>query len=204
MLTEEKILHGARDLVFRYGIKSITMDDIAKHLGMSKKTIYTYYSEKDKLIGKLVEFLLHQNTCNIDNILLQSKDPIHEIMEMMKMMASTFSKMNPILFYDMMKYYPEAHQKFREFKEKKIINLIENNLKKGREMSLYRSDINIKILARLRVEQLDLAVNLDVFPPDKFNLVDVHVALLDHFLHGVCTIKGHKLLNKYKELHEEE
>lgn len=204
MLTEEKILYGARDLVFRYGIKSITMDDIAKHLGMSKKTIYAYYSEKDNLISKLVEFLLLQNGCNLDQIVLQSNDPIHEIMETMKMMASSFSKMNPILFHDMMKYYPEAYQKFREFKEKKIINLIENNLKKGRDMHLYRSDINIKILARLRLEELDLAINFDVFPTDKFNLVEVHVQLLDHFLHGVCTLKGHKLLNKYKELNEEE
>ena len=204
MTIEEKILKGAQELVFRYGIKSITMDDIAKHLGVSKKTIYLHYSDKDDLILKLVEFLLNHNANNMDCIVDQSKDPIQEIMETMKMMSSTFSKMNPILFHDMMKYYPESYQRFKEFKENKIIKMIENNLKKGQEMLLYRMDISIKILARLRLEELDLAVNFDAFPPDKFNLVEVHVQLLDHFLHGVCTLKGHKLLNKYKELHEEE
>lgn len=204
MTIEEKILRGAQELVFRYGIKSITMDDIAKHLGMSKKTIYQHYSDKDELILKLVEFLLGHNTDQMDCIVDQSKDPIHEIIETMKMMASTFSKMNPILFHDMMKYYPESYQKFREFKENRIIKMIENNLKKGQELNLYRTDINIKILARLRLEQLDLAINFDAFPPDKFNLVEVRVQLLDHFLHGVCTLKGHKILNKYKELQEEE
>lgn len=204
MTIEEKILKGAQELVFRYGIKSITMDDIAKHLGVSKKTIYLHYSDKDDLILKLVEFLLNQNANNMDCIVDKSKDPIHEIMETMKMMASTFSKMNPILFHDMMKYYPESYQRFREFKENKILKMIENNLKKGQETLLYRKDMNIKILARLRLEELDLAVNFDAFPHDKFNLVDVHVQLLDHFLHGVCTLKGHKILNKYKELHEEE
>jgi AcrR family transcriptional regulator len=204
MTIEEKILRGAQELVFRYGIKSITMDDIAKHLGMSKKTIYQHYSDKDELILKLVEFLLGHNEDQMECIVDKCKDPIHEIIETMKMMSSTFAKMNPILFYDMMKYYPESYQKFREFKENRILKMIEQNLKKGQELNLYRKDLNTKILARLRLEQIDLAVNLDAFPPDKFNLVEVHVQLLDHFLHGVCTLKGHKILNKYKELHEEE
>lgn len=204
MTIEEKILKGAQELVFRYGIKSITMDDIAKHLGMSKKTIYQHYSDKDELILKLVEFLLGHNTNEMECIVDQSKDPIHEIIETMKMMSSTFSKMNPILFHDMMKYYPESFQKFREFKENRILKMIEHNLKKGQELNLYRKDLNIKILARLRLEQIELAVNFDAFPPDKYNLAEVHVHLLDHFLHGVCTLKGHKILNKYKELHEEE
>ena len=204
MTIEEKILKGAQELVFRYGIKSITMDDIAKHLGMSKKTIYQHYADKDELILKLVEFLLCHNKEEMDCIANDSKDPIHEIIGTMKMMASTFAKMNPILFHDMMKYYPESYQKFREFKENRILQMIEQNLKKGQELNLYRKDLNTKILARLRLEQIDLAVNFDAFPPDKFNLVEVHVQLLDHFLHGVCTLKGHKILNKYKELHEEE
>jgi AcrR family transcriptional regulator len=106
MTIEEKILRGAQELVFRYGIKSITMDDIAKHLGMSKKTIYQHYADKDELILRLVEFLLSHNTDQMECIVEQSKDPIHEIIETMKMMASTFAKMNPILFHDMMKYYP--------------------------------------------------------------------------------------------------
>jgi AcrR family transcriptional regulator len=204
MTIEEKILRGAQELVFRYGIKSITMDDIAKHLGMSKKTIYLHYDDKDQLILKLVEFLLGHNEDKMGCIIDQSKDPIHEIIETMKMMSSTFAKMNPILFHDMMKYYPESYQKFKEFKENRILKMIENNLKKGQELNLYRVDINLKILARLRLEELDLAINFEAFPPEKYNLADVQVQLLDHFLHGVCTLKGHKILNKYKELHEEE
>ncbi len=204
MTIEEKILRGAQELVFRYGIKSITMDDIAKHLGMSKKTIYQHYSDKDELILKLVEFLLGHNSDQMDCIVDHSKDPIHEIIETMKMMSSTFSKMNPILFHDMMKYYPESYQKFREFKENRILKMIENNLKQGQSLNLYRTDINIKILARLILEEIDLALNFEAYPLDKYNIADVQVQLLDHFLHGVCTLKGHKILNKYKELNEEE
>lgn len=204
MTIEEKILTGAQDLVFRYGIKSITMDDIAKHLGMSKKTIYQHYSDKDELILKLVEFLLGHNEVKMDCIVDQSKDPIHEIIETMKMMSSTFAKINPILFHDMMKYYPESFQKFKEFKENRILKMIELNLKKGQELNLYRKDLHIKILARLRLSEIDFAINFDAFPPDKFNIVEVHHQLMDHFLHGVCTLKGHKILNKYKELNEEE
>ena len=78
------------------------------------------------------------------------------------------------------------------------------NLKKGIAQGLYRSEIDTKIMARLRIEEVDLAMNPAVFPPDKFNLTVVQVALLDHFLHGILTIKGHKLINKYKQVIEEE
>lgn len=204
MTIDKKILRGAQELVFRYGIKSITMDDFAKHLGISKKTIYQHFTDKDDLIIKMVEFSLQYNEQELSCIVEKSSDPIEEIMSTMKMMAHTFAKMNPTVFHDMMKYYPAAYKKFRDFKTDCILKMIEQNLKHGQELNLYRMDIDIKILARLRLEEIDMAINLDAFPPDLYSLADVHVQLLDHFLHGVCTLKGHRLLNKYKEINEEE
>ena len=82
--------------------------------------------------------------------------------------------------------------------------MVENNLRRGIKEGLYRPDINIKVLAKLRIEQVELAMNPAVFPPAKFNIGDVQVTLLDHFLHGITTLKGHKLINKYKQIKEED
>jgi hypothetical protein len=131
-------------------------------------------------------------------------NPVEEIIETMKFMGTTFSKMNPNLFHDMMRYHPESFKKFKDFKEECLLRMIEANLTKGIKDGLYREGINIKILSRLRAEQVELAWRADIFPPEKFSHVEVQQQMLLHFLYGVCTLKGHKLINKYQQLHEDE
>ena len=199
-----RILKGAHELFFRCGIKSVTMDDIAKHLGMSKKTIYQSFSDKDEIVYMLSTGVLHEHKCNLQEIEAESKDAIDEIMQSMKYMANMFTQMNPNLFYDLQKYHPRAWNAFREFKEKIILGLVINNIEKGQKQGLYRTELNPAIMARLRIEEVEMGMNAMIFPPDKFNIVEVEVSMLDHWLYGVCTLKGHKLINKYKQLEEEE
>jgi hypothetical protein len=122
----------------------------------------------------------------------------------MKYLADMFSKINPSLFYDMKKYHPKAWDKFREFKEKKVMHIVETNILKGISQGLYRNTLNPKILARLRIEEVEMAMNPEIFPGREFSLLEVQVALLDHFLYGILTLKGHKLINKYKQITEDE
>jgi TetR/AcrR family transcriptional regulator, cholesterol catabolism regulator len=204
MEISEKILLGTKDLFFRYGIKSITMDDIARHLAISKKTIYQHFTDKSELVDKLTDHILQDNICHIKNIREEFDNPIAEIMETMKFMGSTFSKMNPNLFHDMMRYHPDSWNKFKVFKEDCLLRMIESNLTRGIKDGLYREGINTKVLSRLRAEQVELAWRSDIFPPEKFSHVEVQQQMLLHFLYGVCTLKGHKLINKYQQLHEEE
>jgi len=204
MEISQRILNGAEELFFRYGIKSITMDDISRHLAVSKKTIYQYFKDKDYLVDRLTQQTLKVNECEFDRIQNQQNDPIAEIMEMMKHVKMMFSRMNPNLFYDMMRYHPSSWQRFKVFKEQKMLSMVEANLQRGMQMGLYREDLNYKVIARLRMEQITLAMNPDAFPPDKFSHVDVQMQILTHFLYGVCTLKGHKLINKYRQLHEED
>lgn len=204
MESGQRILKGAEELFFRYGIKSITMDDISRHLAVSKKTIYQFFKDKDQLVDKLTEHTLMVNQSEFDRIQSISKDPIAEIIEMMKHVKSMFSKMNPNLFYDMMRYHPESWLRFKNFKDEKMLGMVESNLNRGIQQGLYRQELNPKVLARLRLEQVTLAMNPDAFPPDKFSHVDVQMQILIHFLYGVCTLKGHKLINKYRQLNEED
>jgi hypothetical protein len=123
---------------------------------------------------------------------------------MMKNIQDIFSKINPQLFYEMQKYYPQTWKLFKEFKEDFILNMVQKSLEKGIKEGLVRPDIDIKILSRLRMEQIEWAMNPTAFPPDKFKILDVQLVVVEHFLYGICTLKGHKLINKYKEVTEEE
>lgn len=204
MKTKDRILKGAEELFFKYGIKSITMDDIAKHLGISKKTIYQFYSDKNEVVETLMTQRMNANECELQQITKKSSNVIEEVFAMMKYLGIMFSEMNPNLFYDLQKYHPNSWKIFKKFKEECIERMVEDSVKRGIKQGLVREDINTKIIARLRMEEVEIGFNPEAFPPDKFKIVDVQLALLEHFLHGICTLKGHKLINKYKQVTEEE
>ena len=200
----QRILKGAQELFFRYGIKSITMDDIAKHLGISKKTIYQFFNDKNEVVHTLMQEKLKEDEKEFKCLQGEASNVVEEIFSFMKHMSTIFSQVNANAFYDMQKYHPKSWQLFREFKEKCVMQMVVDSLQKGIEQGLVRQDINTKILARLRMEELEMGFDPAVFPPDKFKVLDVQLALIEHFLYGVCTLKGHKLINKYKEITEEE
>ena len=204
MKTEDRIVQGAEELFFKYGIKSVTMDDIAKHLAISKKTIYQYYSDKNEVVETLMKLKLKEDECEFNEIQSESENVIVEVFNLMKHMSAVFAKINPNIFYDLQKYHPNAWKLFKQFKEEFMAKMVEGAITRGVKEGLVRPDINAKILARLRMQEIEMGFNPQIFPPEKFKILDVQVALLDHFLHGICTLKGHKLINKYKEVIEEE
>ena len=81
---------------------------------------------------------------------------------------------------------------------------MEENLRRGIKSELYRKDLKVKTLARLRLEEVELGFNTEAFPHEQFNISEVQVALLEHFLYGVVTLKGYKLINKYRKIQDEE
>lgn len=204
METKDRILLGAEELFFKYGIKSVTMDDIAKHLAISKKTIYQFFSDKNELVETLMTVQLKEDECEFKQIQEESENVIVEVFNMMKHMGTMFSKVNPNVFYDLQKYHPNAWKQFKVFKNDCMAKMVESSIERGVKEGLVRGDLNAKILARMRIEQVEMGLNLDVFPPDKFKMLDVQITMIDHFLHGICTIKGHKMINKYKQVTEEE
>jgi TetR/AcrR family transcriptional regulator, cholesterol catabolism regulator len=200
---KEKILKGAEELFFRYGIKNITMDEIARHLGMSKKTIYQYFKDKDEVVHSLILHKLEEDRILFTKTYEESENIVVEAFAIMKNMREILANVNPVVFHELHKFYPESWKAFEEFKSGFILENIERCLTRGQEQGLVRTDINVKILSRMRLENLDMGLFGRGFPADKFNMLDVQLAMTEHFLYGVCTLKGHKLINKYKNIVEE-
>nr|MBP6649106.1 TetR/AcrR family transcriptional regulator [Bacteroidia bacterium] len=175
---EDRILETSKELFFRHGIKSITMDDIAHKLGMSKKTIYQFYEDKNALLSSLMIMELKAQTKEMLDIRKNSENAIDEMMQSMSCMSRNFSKMNPTLFYDLQKYHSSAWSHFKNFKEKELTGFVEENLRRGIKNDLYRKDLKVKTLARLRLEEVELGFNTTAFPQEQFSITDVHVTLL--------------------------
>ena len=199
----DRIIEGGEDLFLKAGIKSVTMDDIAKHLGMSKKTIYQFFKDKNELVNALVSKKLRKDEDNMCDIINQSGNVIEKMINMMKCSEDIFSRINPIVIHDMQKYHPEAWKQFQDFKLDVIVGTLEELLTEGIKQGYIRTNIDVKILARMRVAQVELGFDTKLFPISEFSTWHVQFQFLEHFIFGICTLKGHKLLNKYKNINEE-
>lgn len=195
----ERIIQGGEELFLQVGIKSVTMDDIAKHLGMSKKTIYHFFNNKNELVKALVKKKLVEDECQIKAIIEDSANVIEEMINMMKCSEGIFSRINPIFVHDLQKYHPAAWAEFQKFKANVLISTLEQLLTKGIEQGFVRADLDVKILAKMRVNQVEMGFNASIFPIVQFSTWKVQYQLLEHFNYGICTLKGHQLLDQYKK-----
>jgi len=179
------------------------MDDIAKHLGMSKKTIYQFFKDKNDLVIALVKKKLQDDEDQMCSIISKSGNVIEEMINMMKCSEEIFSRINPIVIHDLQKYHSEAWKQFQDFKADVLIRTLEELLTKGIKQGYIRPDLDVKIIARMRVTQVEMGFNTSLFPVAEFNIWKVQQQFLEHFNYGICTLKGYKLLNQYKNINEE-
>ena len=199
MEIRERIKVKADELFMRYGIRSVSMDDIATHLGMSKKTIYQYFADKDELVDAVVEEDIRnmQKDCSFCNDV--SRDAIDEIFLTMEQILEQFRNMNPMVLYDLEKFHYASYQKFLRHKNDFLMKIISGNIERGIKEELYRPETNVDIMSKFRLESMMIPFNISLFPPKKYNLVDVTRELIEHFVYGLATMKGHKLIQKYKQ-----
>jgi TetR/AcrR family transcriptional regulator, cholesterol catabolism regulator len=204
MEIKERIVSGARELFFRYGVKSITMDEVAKNLGISKKTIYQFFEDKNELVFEVTQNHLNETEGIMRKITEISVDPIDEVLKISQHIKEIFQNINQSLLFEIQKYHPKAWKAFTDHKEKCIHSCLIENLKSGMEKGLYRIDLDVEIISRLRIEEIQMAFNPFIFPTPKFNIQKVQLQFIEHYLYGICTLKGHKLINKYKQIKEED
>ena len=204
MEPKESILKGALEMFLRYGIKSITMDDISRALGVSKKTIYLYFEDKDALVSSAVKSFTDLQKDIFVKIRDESKNALEELIKCSDYMRSNVCNINPALLYDVKKYHPKAWGIYLDYRRDSVEKTIEETLTRGINEGFFRANLNTKILARFRIETVEMGFNTEIFPVSEYETPKVQLEFFEQFTFGICTIKGHKLLNKYKQIHEEE
>ena len=198
METQERIVNKAHELFMRYGIRSISMDEVANHLGMSKKTIYQFYTDKEALVEDVIDIEINSNQAECISHKEKSENAIHEVFMAVDMLLDLLTKMNPTVIFDLDKYHPKAFKKYNDYKNKFLYTIIKENLEWGKTEGLYREEIQSDILARFRLASMFLLFNPELFPLGKHGLAVVITEMTDNFLYGLASLKGQKLIQKYK------
>lgn len=199
---KEQILVGARDLYMRYGIKSVTMDELATHLSISKKTIYQHFPDKDSLVVEAFMKALGEDFCKWEEIQIHSADTIEEMKKGSELIRAMFEKINPAVLYDIRKYYPEAWHKYQEYKRDFFFNQIKNTIEKGKKEGYFREDVNSDIMAVLRLQQIDMTFDPKIFPENTHSLMELNMQFFNHFIYGIATLKGHKRMNELLNIND--
>lgn len=197
--TKQRIQKAAHDLVMQYSIRSVSMDDIAANLGMSKKTIYQYFKDKDELIEAVVDNVIDTNQCTCNDDREKADNAVHEIFLVMEMMVEMFKTMNPSILFDMQKYHPAAFLKFQKHRNEYLYNICVQNLQRGIKEELYRPEIKIDLMARYRVDTMFIPFNPEFQRLVKQSLLEIEQEIIIHFLFGLVTLKGYKLVLSYMD-----
>jgi TetR/AcrR family transcriptional regulator, cholesterol catabolism regulator len=196
---KQKIVLAANDLFMKYGIRSVTMDDIARHLGMSKKTIYHSFAEKDELVqavNKLHQDMWEAESCKVKD---NTTNAIEELLQFSIIFRKALSTMNPSVMNDMFKYHRDTWEDWNRYKKNVLRQRVVDTIVRGKEDGFFRKEVNEEILAIMRIEQIDLAFNDQMFPQDKFNFEEVHMQFFDHFVYGCLTPNGVELYERSKK-----
>lgn len=197
MEVKQRILSKAAELFMRYGIRSITMDEIASQLGISKKTIYQFFTDKDDLVSAVVETEINTNEVECLEFRDKAADAVHEIFIAVEDLDELLKYMNPLLLYDLEKHHPRAFLKLKEYKYQFLYQAILENLRRGIGEGIYRTDIPLDIAAKYRIESVFVVFNSDLFPTTRYKISAVNFELAMLFLYGIVTPGGKELMEKY-------
>lgn len=199
MEINDRIKHKANELFRRYGVKSVTMDEIASQLGVSKKTIYQSFRDKNHLVDEVIMDMLALNKTNCIESNINAENAVHEVFLTMQSMEKLFMNMNPAFVFDIERGNASTYKKFLDFKYDFVFGIMKNNILRGKEEGLYRENLNEDLIAKFRLETMMMPFKEEIFPRDQFPLLNMHQELIEYNLYAMVTLKGYKLITKYQK-----
>ena len=191
---KDKILQKSADMFLNLGFKSVTMDDIAANLGMSKKTIYSHFSTKKKLVEASTFYVLEKVNETICSIIDANYDPIEETFTIKSMINNLLKNEKSSPSYQLQKYYPKIFKQVNEQQFETVKSCIVENLKRGIVDGYYRKDIDIEMITRFYFSGNINLTNQDLFPIDQYEMSALKDTFLDYHLRAIATEKGLKTL----------
>jgi AcrR family transcriptional regulator len=191
-----EILSQTFELYHKYAIKSVTMDDVARELGISKKTLYQHVANKAELVEMVVRSEMEKAAQKHMSIRQMNLNAIEELFEVSKMMNEHLKRHNPALYYDLRKYYPKFYHEIRKHKREKAYESVLRNLKKGIAEGLYRKEIKVEIIAKLYISRIEQNYEENIFSIEEVTSIEVFNEILIYHLHGICNEKGLEILRK--------
>lgn len=193
---KEKILEKATELFLIHGFKSVTMDDLANEMGISKKTIYTNYENKTQLVAEVSSHLFYFISKGIDTIIAFELNPIEELYEIKKFVMHQLKDEKSSPQYQLQKYYPNIHNSLKKQQFEIMGDCVISNIKKGIEQGIYRANLNIDFVFRIYFSGVTSIKDKQLFPENILPMTALMDNYLEYHLRGIVTPEGRKILNR--------
>jgi len=175
-----------------YGLRSVSMDDISRELGISKKTLYQHVGNKEDLVRQVIQKFIGIQHEVIRSIIKESTDAIEEYIDLSRHFLSTIRQMKPTITYDLQKYYKTSWDIVTKDHFKFLQSVIQKNVERGITQELYRDNINADIIAKLYISKNHAIADESLFPLQKYNMDELLIEFVRYHLHGISSTKGIK------------
>lgn len=193
---KDQIIRKASEMFLNLGFKSVTMDDLALDMGISKKTIYTHFANKTELVHECTNFVFHEITEGITCICAKEMNPIEELYEVKKFALNNLKNEKASPQYQLRKYYPKIHNVLIQKTFAMMQDCVLTNIKRGIESGMYRENLDPEFVSRIYFAGVNSIKDDVLFPRQQFPLVQLNDTYLEYHLRGIVTPKGRTVLNK--------
>jgi AcrR family transcriptional regulator len=190
----DHLLKQAGEIFMRYGLKSVTMDDVCRELGISKKTLYQYVSDKNDLIAKVLDQDIQEDEKVICALQTSGLSAIDELLHIQKMVTEKVQHMHSSIIYDLKKYYPESWGRIIRHRNEFIVGCIEQNIIKGQQEGVFRTDIHAALIAKIYASRIEVSIDPSLYSGIKITPAEVYAEAMRYHIRGIATEKGLKYL----------
>lgn len=194
-----KILDRSDELIRQYGVRTFTMDMLAKELGISKKTIYLYFENKATLVYACVTRDLEHSQAYVSRQVVESRDAVEEMVNIGAYFVENFRQIQSGIMFELERFFSASWELIMEHKMGFALGIINANLERGIREGLYRKDINKDLVARFYIGKTDLIFNQQFFPYPQYRITEVYLELLKYHLHAIATPEGLEKFRLYKK-----
>lgn len=191
---ELKIISGASQVFMKYGVKSVNMDDVARHLGVSKKTLYQFVTDKEDLVKKSVLTFCMREDNDIVSICAKGLNAIDENLEIMNYVSNMIQNLHPSVAYDIEKYHPSVFKQMRTHRQSVIYNCVLQNLLKGQKEGYYRKDFKADVIAKIYISRMEALFDQQLFPTTEYKVTEVYAEVFRYHILGIASAKGAEYL----------
>lgn len=196
MFTEqqEKWLRRIAELFMRLGIKSLTMDDVARELGISKKTLYQFVESKDDLVNKVIELHLSEECARSEEVAKVAKDALDEMLIVLKENVGDMQRMKANIIFELQKYHRDAWEQLQEYQRGFLYKVVRDNLERGIREGLYRDDFDADIVTKLHLAQSFAIFDETWFPKPPYSGETLFKEAIMLYLQSILSEKGRQAL----------
>lgn len=189
-----EIIDNAAEIFLKHGIKSVTMDDLAKGLGVSKKTIYKYFEDKNDLITKIVIAKTTRDKMVCEAARVETKNAIEALFKISEFVSNMLSNVHSSVFFDLQKYHRDAWEVMEEHKHFFVKSQIKQNIERGQKEGLYRDSVNPEVISSVYISTMDGLFDGSTFDTGSLNFGDIFNEIVGFQIRGLASNKGREYL----------